>query len=161
MEQSEEKKSKIAHLLPYQFKEGNKGSLKMYQSKEQLLEEIEKYFLLCAENKKPLTITGLALSLGFGSRQSLIRYQKEAGYEEFHSIVEWAKMRIESSYEEMLVTRPHVAGLIFNMKNNFGYSDKIEIEATANTSNNVENLSEEEKLQMHKLLNKAKNVSGV
>ena len=48
---------------------------------------------------KPLTVTGLALALGFTTRQSLLDYQGRGAYKE---IIEAAKLKIEN-YAEMRV----------------------------------------------------------
>lgn len=104
------------------------GSLKYYQKPEALQKVIDNYFIYISEEDKPPTITGLALYLGFTSRQALLVYQKEPGYEAFHSIVETAKLRIENVLEEKLISnRGNVIGLIFNMKNNFGWKDSQEL----------------------------------
>ena len=46
---------------------------------------------------KPLTVTGLALALGFTTRQALLNYQGRAAYK---AIIEAAKLKIEN-YAEM------------------------------------------------------------
>jgi len=74
-----------------------------------------------------MTVTGLALSLGFASRQALMNYE---GYsEEFHDAIKRAKLRVENDYEKSLRKRGS-AGEIFGLKN-FGWSDKQEIEQTS------------------------------
>lgn len=69
------------------------------------------------------TITGLALYLGFESRQSFYDYEKREG---FSYIVKWARMRVENSYEMSLRTNS-VTGAIFALKN-MGWKDKTETE---------------------------------
>lgn len=76
------------------------------------------------------TITGLALYLGFNSRQALLNYEHK---EEFNDAVKKAKLRIEMNYEQALFNK-NAAGPIFALKN-FGWSDKKEIEVRGTTIN--------------------------
>lgn len=72
---------------------------------------------------EPLTITGLALYLGFASRQSFYDYEKDG---EFSYAIKRARLKIEQSYEYALHgTSP--TGAIFALKN-FGWKDKQEVE---------------------------------
>ena len=94
------------------------GRPRKYQSVEQLQSAIDSYF----ESTEKVTVTGLALHLGFNSRQALINYE---GYsEEFHDAIKRAKLMVETYYEERLVGS-HAAGAIFALKN-FGWSDKLQ-----------------------------------
>lgn len=68
------------------------------------------------------TVSGLALVLDL-SRTTLINYE---GKEEFKDTVSEAKARIESYNEQALYQ--NVSGVIFNLKNNFGWKDKSEVE---------------------------------
>lgn len=92
------------------------GRPRKYQSVAQLQSAIDSYF----ESTKKVTVTGLALHLGFNSRQSLINNE---GYsEEFLDAIKRAKTRVEMYYEEHLVEN-NAAGSIFALKN-FGWRDK-------------------------------------
>jgi hypothetical protein len=73
------------------------------------------------------TITGLALHLGFESRQSFYDYESKAG---FTYTVKKARAKIEKHYEELLQTGGG-AGAIFALKN-FGWKDKTETDLTSN-----------------------------
>lgn len=96
------------------------GRPRKYQSVEQLQSAIDSYF----ESTKKVTVTGLALHLGFNSRQSLINNE---GYsEEFLDAIKRAKTRVEMYYEEHLV-ESNAAGSIFALKN-FGWRDKQEFD---------------------------------
>lgn len=109
----------------------------MYKSKEEIQEKIDKYFSDCEGevlkdeegnpilNKyggviimgsKPPTITGLALALGFASRQALLNYQDR---EEFNDTIMRAKSRVEQYAEERLFDRDGSSGAQFSLKNNF------------------------------------------
>ena len=71
---------------------------------------------------KPFTITGLGLALGM-SRQDLINYSKK---DEFFDTIKKAKMRVENYLEEKLISDGSSTGIIFNLKNNYGWKDKQE-----------------------------------
>ena len=66
--------------------------------------------------KKPYTITGLALAIGFKSRQALLNYQ---GKEEFNDTILRAKARVEEYAESRLYDKEGSSGAQFNLKNNF------------------------------------------
>lgn len=65
---------------------------------------------------KPLTVTGLALALGFTTRQSLLNYQGRGAYK---AIIEAAKLQIENYAEMRLYDRDGWNGARFNLQNNF------------------------------------------
>lgn len=109
----------------------------MYKSKEEIQEKIDKYFSDCEGevlkdeegnpilNKyggviimgsKPPTVTGLALALGFTSRQALLNYQDK---EEFVDTITRAKTRVEQYAEERLFDRDGSHGAQFSLRNNF------------------------------------------
>lgn len=96
-----------------------------YQTVEELERLVQQYFIDCDANEKPYTISGLALALNM-SRQDLLNYQAKA---EFVDTIKTAKQRCENYAEEQLFRSGNVAGVIFNLKNNYGYKDKQEVEA--------------------------------
>ncbi len=69
---------------------------------------------------KPLTVTGLALALGFTSRRALLDYQGRGKYK---AIVEAAKLKIENYAEMRLYDKDGWNGARFNLQNNFKYWD--------------------------------------
>lgn len=75
---------------------------------------------------KPPTITGLALFLGFVSRQSFYEYKEKP---EFTYTIKRARLRVEQVYEQHLFSKTP-AGAIFALKN-LGWSDKQEIDHTS------------------------------
>lgn len=115
----------------------------MYKSKEEIQEKIDKYFEECEGkvlkdkdgnpilNKyggviiigsKPPTVTGLALALGFSTRQSLLNYQAQ---DEFLDTITRAKSRVEQYAEERLFDRDGSHGAQFSLRNNFkGWKSK-------------------------------------
>lgn len=102
------------------FAQGNEGGRPpLFDDAAKLQAAIDDYF----ENFSPLTITGLALHLGFESRQSFYDYEKN---EVFSYIIKKARLFVEKMYEEKLLTN-NCTGAIFALKN-FGWKDKIETE---------------------------------
>lgn len=108
-----------------------------YKNKEEIEERIEQYFKDCEGHvltdeegntiynkygypmiidRKPLTITGLALALGFASRQALLNYQ---GKQEFNDTITRAKSRVEQYAEERLFDKDGSSGAQFSLRNNF------------------------------------------
>ncbi|MPN57021.1 hypothetical protein SDC9_204715 [bioreactor metagenome] len=72
--------------------------------------------------EKPPTVTGLALALGFNSRQALLNYQ---GRKQFHDTITRAKSRCEDYAESRLFDRDGSNGAKFSLMNNFkGWRDK-------------------------------------
>lgn len=71
----------------------------------------------------PPTVTGLALALGFKTRQSLLNYQARSSA--FNDILTVAKSRCEEYAERRLYDRDGVNGAKFSLTNNFkGWSDR-------------------------------------
>lgn len=112
-----------------------------FQSVEELKVKIDAYFESCdnrmtaivkdgdvvqVPDPKPYTITGLALALDT-SRETLLNYQNK---EEYFDTIRAAKDKCEAFAEESL-WKPKVAtGVIFNLKNNYGWVDKQEVDNT-------------------------------
>jgi predicted adenine nucleotide alpha hydrolase (AANH) superfamily ATPase len=112
-----------------------------YETPEEMQEAIDSYFSdiethneevvrkeLSASLLKHPSVTGLTLALGFSERKSLIDYSEK---DEFLHTIKKAKLRVENYVEERLYHN-NAAGCIFNLKNNFGWKDKQEIENTGN-----------------------------
>lgn len=94
---------------------------------EENIEEVDKiiaqYFSNCEENGKRPLITGIALALGFESRQSFYEYEKKKA---FTYTLRKARMRIENALEQSLDDRGKAtAGVIFGLKN-MGWKDSVE-----------------------------------
>jgi len=104
-----------------------------FKNHEELEEHIQDYFdnlpvytmIVSGEEKKvPVaTITGLALHLGFATRQSLYDYEK---VEEFSYTIKKARLRIENDYEMQLRCSHSPTGAIFGLKN-LGWRDQKDI----------------------------------
>ncbi len=107
-------------------KKNKGGRPPKYTSAKAMKKDIDAYFDACEENGLPLTITGLAMSLGM-DRQTLINYSHK---DEFFGTIKEARARVEN-FLEMNLFGNSVTGTIFNLKNNFGWKDKTEQEITA------------------------------
>lgn len=121
-----------------------RGRPAKYENPEDMQKIIIQYFNECyKENKRP-TVSGLAYVLGM-DRKTLLRYEDslETGelkqYDEsvrraFSHTVKDAKRFIESQYEDGLINDGKTPiGLIFTLKNNYGWVDKQEIEQSNKT----------------------------
>jgi hypothetical protein len=97
------------------------GRPPIWTDPEALAESVDDYF---NEDPQP-TWTGLALHLGFVSRESLNNYMLKP---EFFDPIKKALTRIENQYEKGLYGK-NPAGAIFALKN-FKWKDKQEIEQT-------------------------------
>lgn len=129
--------------------EENKGGRPpFYNTKEEMQKKIDAYFEECKGrhlmlddytivrdrnglpiivDARPPTITGLALALGFTSRQALLNYQAK---DEFVDTITRAKSRVECYAEERLYDKDGANGAKFNLANNFeGWKEKQQIEA--------------------------------
>ena len=85
----------------------------------------DKYGQPVIVNTRPPTITGLALALGFTSRQALLNYQAKR---EFFDTNTRAKSRVEAYTESRLFDKDGANGAKFSLANNFtGWSDKQEV----------------------------------
>ena len=88
---------------------------------------MDQYLDWVVKNEKHITWTGLALFMGFSSRQSIDEYQK---YDGFSYSVKRAKAIVEQAYEDGLVSGSvPAAGAIFALKN-FNWRDKQELDVT-------------------------------
>jgi len=94
-----------------------------YKTSEEIEAAISKYWDSLGKDKP--TVTGLALFLGFESRQSFYRYENDG---EFSYTIKKARLKIESIYEQNLHSG-NATGSIFALKN-FGWSDKTEVDHT-------------------------------
>lgn len=117
------------------MEENKAGRPLKFKTKEEMQEKINQYFEECKEEKRPITFTGLAYSIGL-SRQSLLNYKER---DEFFDTIKKAKDYVEMTLEERLIGTSGVAtGIIFNLKNNYDWKDKQEIDADVKTEIRVE-----------------------
>lgn len=110
-----------------------------YETVEELEEIIDEYFTKCDEENRPYTVTGLAIALDM-SRQGLINYcaRTDENDESFFDTIKRAKDKVESRVEEGLLSGKYNAtGAIFNLKNNYGWKDKQEVEQSGEVNNTI------------------------
>lgn len=120
------------------------GRPKKYTEVEVLQKKIEKYFKQCDKEHEPYTITGLCLALDI-CRDTLSEYAKN---KEFSDTIKKAKLKVENYLEKHLIIDSSTTGIIFNLKNNFGWTDKQQLEHSGNINNPFEGLSTEELRQL-------------
>ena len=113
-----------------------------YKTVEDLQDAIDKYFERCDSNTKtvlhqktgelitipypiPYTVEGLAATLEV-DRRTITNYEERS---EFFPTIKKAKNKILQNLKERALLGDNVASItIFNLKNNYGYTDKQEIE---------------------------------
>lgn len=103
--------------------EKQKGRPKKYTDIQILENKINGYFKKCDKLNKPYTLSGLAFALDM-DRKTLYNYSKD---EKFFPTIKKAKGKVETFVEERLFY-PNAAGAIFNLKNNFDWKDKQEVD---------------------------------
>ena len=99
-----------------------------YTNVEEMQEKIDKYFMECDARNEPYTVTGLALTLDV-DRRTLLNYSEK---DEFFPTIKKAKLRVENYLEKRLINDSSTTGIIFNLKNNYDWRDKQEIEHSGN-----------------------------
>ena len=106
----------------------------LFATAEELQEKVDSYFAMGGPAYVKLgddymyapTMSGLALHLGM-DRRSLTNY---ADRDEFFPAIKKARAKVEEALEQRLYGQS-VAGVIFNLKNNFDWSDKQELAHTS------------------------------
>lgn len=99
------------------------GRPRIYETPDELEIAVDGYFVQAKTAGEKITMTGLAIALGFCDRQSLYDYEKN---ELFSCTIKKALLRVENAYEQSLFGNA-VAGPIFALKN-MGWKDKTEQE---------------------------------
>lgn len=112
------------------------GRPKKFDNPKQMMDLFKAWLEECIEKdedgkfvdyRRPLTVSGLALALGFKSRQSLLNYAQDG---EFLDTIKEMKLHVEIFTEEQLYAR-NVAGPIFSLINNFeNWKNKSETDNT-------------------------------
>jgi hypothetical protein len=122
------------------------GRPRKYKNSDEMQEAIDQYFDKCEGNplldddgkavlnkwghpiildRRPPTVTGLALALGFNSRQALLNYQARS--KAFNDTLTRAKSRCEEYAEARLYDKDGSNGAKFSLANNFkGWSEHPE-----------------------------------
>src|SRR4051812_24686350 len=94
-----------------------------YESSADLQQKVEQYFAHIKETGEAATITGIALWLGFESRQSFYDYEES---EEFSYAIKRSRLKVEHEYE-LCLHKQSPTGAIFALKN-MGWKDKSEVD---------------------------------
>lgn len=135
------------------FAKGNQyGRKPKYKTPEEIQEKIDAYFEDCKGtllrksngdpvidrlghpvylDRRPPTVTGLALALGFKTRRALMLYQAK---KEFMDVILEAKSRIEMYNEEQLFSRDGSRGAQFSLRCNFAGWQEEKQEEKQNTA---------------------------
>lgn len=152
------------------FALGNSGKSKTFTSPKKLEACISEYFNWCTDNPirvvngnyegvpiyvdtvRPYTIEGLAEYLET-TRQTLLNYQKEAGYEEYFDIITRAKEKVTRQRIEMGTVGVFKERFTkFLLINNTDYVDKVEQKTTNHNINHNVVLTPEEAREYDKAL---------
>lgn len=97
---------------------------KLYTSVEDMQKIINEYFKMCDDKEKPYTMSGLAYALDM-DRRSLLNYSKD---EKFFPTIKKAREKVEQQLEEnALMNKANATFTIFNLKNNYGWRDTVEV----------------------------------
>jgi hypothetical protein len=95
------------------------GRPRIVETPEEFEKRADAYFKECREAGYPVTITGLALALGYSSRQGFYDAENLPG---FSDSVKRARTAVEGAYEGRLWEN-NPTGAIFALKN-MGWSDR-------------------------------------
>ena len=139
------------------------GKTPRYKSAEEIQVKIDEYFEECKGtllrdhngdpiltrwgdpvflDRRPPTITGLALALGFKTRTGLLRFQAK---KEFMDVILEAKSRVELYNEEMLYDRDGAKGAMFNLSRNFrGWKEEKQDESKGPAVNIINDIPKAE-----------------
>ena len=105
----------------------SRGQPPKYKDVASFQAKIDEYFASIigedGEYKKPPTVSGMAIFLGFADRRSMYHYRDK---DEFYSPVKRAIGMVEAFHEEKIGYGRGAAGNIFALKN-FGWTDRQEV----------------------------------
>ncbi len=121
------------------------GRAAIYKTARQFRKKCDEYFKRCThkatgeplppEKCRPYTLSGLCVHLGI-TRDTFARYAKQ---DKFSDTIKAVRLRVENYAEECLFDKnQNVTGVIFNLKNNFGWRDKIEQEVSGKDGGPIE-----------------------
>lgn len=107
-----------------------KGNPRRWKSAKVLQAAVDKYFDDCHQNQRVPSVAGLALALGYMSRQALERYtdrENENNSDDYVVIITRAKLRIEEENVQLAYNRDASPGARFVLQNGFNYSEKQDV----------------------------------
>ncbi|MFV1850127.1 MAG: terminase small subunit [Thalassospira sp.] len=104
------------------------GKPRDYDSADVMRPVVEAYFQRQIDEKRPFTMAGLQLALGFASRDTMMHYANGNRGEEIQELMAFAKLAVEEQLSEKLVRdEGQKVGIVFTLKNNFGWKDQSEV----------------------------------
>lgn len=111
-----------------------KGNPRRWRSAKELQAAVDQYFEDCQQNHRVPSVAGLALALGFMSRQALYRYtdrENENSSDDYVTIITRAKLMIEEENIQLAYIRDASPGARFILQNGFNYAEKRDISTNA------------------------------
>lgn len=97
-----------------------------FSSAQMMKAQAEVYFKQCDIDEEPYLITGLALALDT-TRKTLLDYKEK---DEYRDVIKWMRLKCENWAEKHLFSGKNPAGVIFNMKNNYGWKNQDSVDVT-------------------------------
>ena len=103
-----------------------KGTLTIFKTSnpDKIRRKIDMYFENIKKNHDVPTLTDLAMHLGC-TRMNLVDYKNT---DAFGPMIQEAKSRCEVFLEKKMISGVPATGLIFILKNNYGWNDKVQID---------------------------------
>lgn len=123
-----------------------RGRTPKWKTPNAMKEAIDEYFQKCESAHQHPTMAGMAIYLGFASVKGLWKYRQRS--EAYDDVIERAKTVIEDHRNQMLLEAKNPAGIIFDLKNNFGWKDryenthKVDIDLSTLTEEQLEYMAE-------------------
>jgi hypothetical protein len=118
-----------------------------YNTPEEMQIAVDDFF----ESNEIHTMSGLAEHLGM-TRMSLVNYRRRD--EKFADILEKAKAKVEVFWETQLLTPKVTHGVIFALKNHFGWRDQLDLDTNNKHEHNFPKLTPEEAENARKAFDK-------
>jgi hypothetical protein len=130
-------------LAEYQQPKHPGGKPPFYPDPEQLSEAIDSYFDWCQVQQQPPTKVGLALHLGFCSRQSLQDYKVRSNNPEYAYCIKRAEAKIEQYLaQRVILGKGSTPGTIFTLKAMHGWQETQSIQVDVNQTVSVPQLEQ-------------------
>ena len=102
-----------------------------FKNLDELQDRINEYFDYMHKEKRPYTISGLALWLGVTTK-TLRCWEKDYGDTIYTDIIKFAKQRVENYAEESLYDKRKANGAKFVLENYFDLAEKHKVDTDIN-----------------------------
>ena len=120
---------------------GKVGRPPKFKSTEEFQKKIDAYFKWADDNNHPYTITGLAVYLDCDREVISLDECKP----DFYPLIKKARLKIQAENEEKTMTgKYNTAFMIFSFKNNYKWSDRQDINLSAEVNNPYKDLTEDD-----------------